>query len=149
MDKKYFVVAIVGSLPFALWWGVPTYNKAKADAMVDELCAKDGGPKIYEKVVLPASRFDAYGNIQIPFEKKTGSDFYLESESQWIVPYSGESNISIRRLVYKLYRASDQKLLGEAVSYLRRGGDPISPVHPSSYRCPKIVGLERNVFVRD
>ena len=148
IEKKYILVAIVGSLPLALWWGVPTYKKAKADAIVDEWCAKDGGAKVYETVKLPPDQFDKYGNAQISFKPKSGN-FYLTSESQSIVPYRGEGNISISRYITKVYRTADNKLLGEKVSYIRRGGDPISPAHPSSYSCPVNDGLERKIFVKD
>ena len=150
MTRNYLIAGtLVAMLLVALWWGVPTYRKVKADAMVDKLCAKDGGLTVYEKVALPAGRFDKNGNIQIPIEQKSGSDYYLVSESEWIVPYTGEGDISISRQIYKVYRANDKKLLGESVSYLRRGGDPISPAHLSSYRCPNDVGIERRVFIRD
>lgn len=134
---------------FGLWWGIPTYKKARADAMVNDLCAKDGGIKVYETVKLPARRFDQYGVVRVPFEPKPGEDFYLKSENKWIVPYTSEVNISISRENYRLYRVADGKLLGEVVTYLRRGGDPPSPAHPSFYRCPNDVGIEKKVFVRD
>ena len=143
------IVLGVSVVLVGLWWGIPTYRKAKADARVDELCTKDGGIKVYETVKLPEDRFDQHGNVRVPFEPGSGDDFYLRVEKQWIVPYTSEGDISIARQSFKLYRASDKKLLGEAVSYLRRGGDPLSPAHPSSYRCPEDTGVEKKVFTRN
>ena len=150
MNRIYIGLGLLVTLfLFTLWWAAPTYKRAKADAMVDELCARDGGIKVFETVALPANRFDKYGNFQIASKPSPGADFYLKIESRWIVPYSGEGNISIARRSFQVYRASDSKLLGEAISYLRRGGDPISHAHPSSYSCPEDVGVERKVFVRN
>jgi hypothetical protein len=152
MDRKYIVVAIVGSLPFALWWGVPTYNKAKADAMVDELCAKDGGIRVYESVVLPADRFDRNGIVNVPNikYKKPNDEYYYTNNTTWIVQKNGDPNdLVIWRDQIELYRISDGKKLGTATYYARRGGDPPSPMHPSSYMCPKSIGLEKKIFVKN
>lgn len=132
-----------------LWWGVPTYRKIKADALVDELCKKDGGITVHETVKLPVGRFDKYGNVNVPFTPRPGEDYYLRTEKAWVVPYSEEGSISISRQSFKLYRATDRKLLGEAISYLRRGGDAPSHAHPSSYRCPNDVSVSKQVFFHD
>lgn len=147
--KALLVGLLLLALLLGLWWGIPTYRKAKADAIVDELCARDGGIRVYETVKLSASWFDRYGNVRIPFEPKPGEEYYLKLETGWIVPYTGEGNISVARENYKIYRVVDGKLLGEAVTYFRRGGDPPSPAHPSSYRCPKDVSVSKKVFVRE
>ena len=152
MTWKYGLVAIVGSLPFALWWGVPTYNKAKADAMVDELCAKDGGIKVYETVALPADRFDRNGIVNVPSirSKKPGDEYYYTNSTKWIVQGKGDPNdLVIWRDQFELYRLSDEKKLGTATYYARRGGDPPSPMHPSSYMCPMGTDLFKKVFVRN
>ena len=40
-------------------------SKSDLDAEVKRLCAIDGGIKVYEKVKLPANKFDQYGRILI------------------------------------------------------------------------------------
>ena len=147
--SRIISLGVFTSVLFGLWWGVPTYRKANADAMVNELCARDGGIKVYETVKLPARRFDQYGVVRVPFELKPDGDFYLKSENKWVVPYTNEGNISIARENYKLYRVTDGKLLGEVVTYVRRGGDPPSPAQPTYYRCPNDIGIEKKVFLRD
>lgn len=148
---------ILGTL-VGFWLGVPTYQKTKADAMVRELCAKDGGMKVYEIVKLPAERFDKNGNVMFgtrwgpPLKQlaKEGDDFYHTSETTWIIPETGIGSLAMWRSHQKLFRFNDQKLLGEAITYSRRGGDPIGPWHPSSFGCPPNTGntLERQVFVK-
>lgn len=154
---------LIGLLFFALliglWWGVPNYRKAKADAMVRELCAKDGGMKVYETVKLPTERFDQYGLVRFgslglpPLKQnmKSEDDFYYTSEINWMIPETSVGALAMWRLDQKLFRAADHKLLAVAISYSRRGGDPIGPWHPSSYRCPPnadITVAVRRVFER-
>ena len=117
--------------------------------MVESLCAKDGGTTVYEKVALPASRFDKYGNVRVPNvrHKKADDEFFYTSETTWIEPYGGKGIfIEVFRINHKLYRSSDNKLLAQAVRYVRRGGDPESFSHPSSHVCPKDLRLEKAVF---
>ncbi len=162
--KKARKVLVIGVLFFALfiglWWGVPTYRKAKADAMVTELCAKDGGSKVYEVVRLPAEKFGLHGNVIFsgnkhlpPLRKqaKPNDEFYFTSETEWIIPDSGFNSLVVWRSHQKLFRTVDDKLLGESISYSRRGGDPMGPWHPSSFGCPSdadVAYLVRKVFVR-
>ena len=142
---------------FVYWWGVPTYQQWQADRLVDKLCAKDGGVKVYEKVTLPESMFNKYGNPDIPFIGQAKPDrikkigLYLKLESKDIVGNHNSSAINrlaVWRSVTYLYRYEDGKLLGEAISYARSGGDPVGPWHPSSYGCPKNKvgsGIEREI----
>jgi hypothetical protein len=46
--------------------GCATPSQMAADSEVRRLCAIDGGIKVYERVVLPAARFDQWGNASIP-----------------------------------------------------------------------------------
>lgn len=126
-----------------------TPSKSDLDAEVRRLCAIDGGIKVYETVKLPASRFDEYGGIRIPMKSdaKNSDDYYLV----WKVDHLLDGNPSMRRDHFFIYRKSDEKLLGEAVSYGRRGGDMPGPLHESSLRCPSDAGdqnLARHVFTK-
>lgn len=152
----FAVVLLVGS-----WLAIPLFLKARADTLVREMCAKDGGIKIYEQAKLPKSRFQ--GNL-ILFPNRNGrgaglppsrdqrrpeDDYYYFLEQTWLVPEE-----SFRPAVYRLYakliRAKDEKVLGEAVTYSRVGGDPIGPWHPSSFGCEQpgdLTDVIRRVFV--
>lgn len=152
---------VVVAVLFGFWWGVPTYRKAKADAMVQELCTKDGGIKVYEIVKVPSERFGPYGNVLFPGNKnlppsrkeaKPTDEFYFTSETTWIVPERGVGSLAVWRSHQKLFRAAGDKLLGESISYSRRGGDPMGPWHPSSFGCPSdadIVYLVKKAFVKN
>lgn len=143
-------VAIVVGAAAVAWWAIPTYKQAEADKLVNELCAKDGGTKVYETVALPPEKFDRYGNVDLPASPKGNAEFFLKVESVGVEPYiySQEGKLSIARESYKVFRKADGKLLGESISYLRRGGDPSGPGHPTSYRCPRHTELSKKVFVK-
>ncbi len=139
-----------------LWLFVPFYflygRTALLDAQVRELCAKDGGVKVYETVRLPAERFDKRGMLKVyrpnQGENALGPDYIYKMENQYF--RKGDNNdVSIWRTHTKVFRRSDEKLLGDSVSYTRRGGDFPGPWHPSSYICPdlKYLNLLEHVFV--
>lgn len=124
-------------------------SKSELDAEVKRLCAIDGGVKVFETVVLPANRFDKYGGIRVPSkdDAKSSDDYYVE----WHVRHIVDGNPSLRRDQFQLIRRTDYTLIGEAISYGRRGGDLPGPSHDSSLRCPENASdqdLFQRVFVK-
>lgn len=78
---------------------------------------------------------------QIIFFKPTGGEDALGMNykyiSKTIIVKRGEQfNVSIMRHHRQIYHRSDNKLLGEQVSYSRRGGDLPGFWQSSSYICP-------------
>jgi hypothetical protein len=157
--KRSLISLLIFAILFGLWWGVPTYRKARADAMVRELCAKDGGIKVYETVKLAADRFDEYGNPtfgsgRMPSPKrnmKPSDEYFYTWDTTWIIPETSVAALAVWRNHQRLFKVADGKLMGEAISYSRRGGDPIGPWHPSHFGCPPnadITMVVRRVFVK-
>jgi len=151
MTKNNIIrMAIV--LFFLLWQGIPAYNKWQADKLVDELCAKDGGVKVYETVTLSKEKFNQWGqpNFYRPNEGSNalGGDYIFKSEGYF---YHREMPIIVR-YQHQVIRRLDWKLLGETISYGRGGGDPIGPWEPSNYHCPPTnesseIALFKNFFL--
>lgn len=110
----------------------------------------DGGVKVYETVKLLAERFDQYGQFRIPYKK-----FINPEDEYYYIAYTNhliKGNPEILQLHDQVYRASDDKLLGEATSYIRRGGDMPGPWHESSFMCPEktsLVYLKKLIFIKD
>jgi hypothetical protein len=124
--------------------------KAHYDQQVRELCAKDGGVSVYETVRLSAERFDKWGNVGI-HEKgyaKPTDEYYYESD----IHYYRQGNPTLLRSRSWIVRRSDGKVLGEAISYGRGGGDLPGPWHGSSFHCPPIAEaegkLESSIFLK-
>jgi|GEM_PF-641713 len=137
-----------------LWFGASFWEaggkKIYWDAKLRELCAVDGGVKVYETVELPAEKFDKYGVVKIPSNKnmKPEDEYYFESK----IHYYKKGSPEIWRLHFQLLRGLDSKLLGEVTSYARRGGDIPGPWHESSFSCPEqsdISDLKKKVFIRN
>lgn len=120
---------------------------SRLDAQVRELCQKDGGLHVYEKVILPADKFDKFGEVRVPPKDlmKPEDEFFYEIHSTTYM----EGRPRLWRSHQKLFRRSDLKLLGEAIGYTRGGGDFLPP--ESSFSCPEdadIKYLAHRVFVR-
>lgn len=145
------LLAIIGIFLFCLWQGIPAYNKWQADKLVDEMCAKDGGIKIYETVTLPKERFNQWGRFHVDdkdFARPTDEYYTILkiTNIQGRHELSDISSLSIYQDHLTLHRAKDGKILGESTSYTRRGGDAIGPWMPSSYSCP--IWLQNNDLIK-
>lgn len=140
------ILALVGCEKFAL------------DRQMEELCKKDGGVKVYETVTLPPEMFDRLGN---PFpgwpnrqpEERLGPSYRYVEETIALKrgnAFKGEGEL--RRTTEQIYRRADGKLMGEAVSYGRSGGDFIAYAHPTSKHCPIYKSADetliRSIFLK-
>lgn len=112
-----------------------TREKDRLDEEVRQLCAKDGGIKIYERVRLSADKFDKSGSINFYHrisKDPLGPEYIFESR----IDYYRKGNPEMWRNFYRVIRRVDGKVLGESVTYSRRGGDLPGPWHESSFGCP-------------
>lgn len=123
-------------------------EKDRLDEEVRQLCASDGGIKVYEQITMPPEMFDKFGVIAFPDatdSKPLGSRFVLEEDTK----YYKDGKPSLRREHAKIIRSSDGRVLGEFTSYHRVGGDLPGPWHDSSFVCPLDIGtasLKRSIF---
>lgn len=127
-------------------------EKFALDQQMEELCKKDGGVKVFETVTLPSEMFDQWGD---PFpgwrgrklEDRLGPDYRFVVETEYLKqgnPQKGEGRLD--RTVTRVLRRSDGRLLGEAISYGRSGGDFIAFAHPTSKSCPSYTSDEEWVI---
>jgi hypothetical protein len=130
--------------------GTSGCEKARLDDEVRRLCAIDGGVRVYETVVLPAEKFDKYGLVLIPSkDKATLNDDYF---SERLITFYIKGNPELWRTHFRIMRRSDGKVLGESISYTRRGGDLPGPWQASSFICPNPetrLSLEQSVFKKN
>lgn len=127
---------------FIVGQGLAGCEKYSLDRQMEELCKKDGGVKVYETVMLPPEMFDRWGD---PFpgwrerkpEDRLGPEYRYVEETVYLKegdPFKGEGRL--RKTSEQIYRRTDGKLIGEAISYGRSGGDFIVYNHPTSKHCP-------------
>jgi len=146
---KTFLTLLFTIIVLPLLNACATPSQIMADTEVRRLCEKDGGITVYETVALPAEKFDKYNQIRIPNKRIANprDGFYYESFTQ----YFDEGYLEIWQSHYKVFRTSDNKLLGEVIRYSRRGGDIPGPWHPSSFGCPEeadFINLKKKIFIK-
>jgi len=118
-------------------------RKAYWDYRVKEMCEKDGGTKVFERVSIPSTYLDKDGNIRIPakpstpdkplhFEAKPTDLFYYETIDEPIM----SGYLAVGKHTFNVVRASDRKILATMIVYSRSGGDFPTFAHSSSFSCP-------------
>lgn len=126
------------------------------DRQMEELCKKDGGVKVYEKVMLPPAEYERVFNFVAAAKSKeerygSGYRYVLKSDvvaGKGVDPDKGRGTLT--RYYGALYRALDGRLLGENISYQRVGGDLFTfGFQPSGNHCPKPrIDLAQSIFVK-
>lgn len=145
-------LSIRGVILIASWLLLAGCEKARLDQQVRELCAKDGGVKVYETVKVPAEKIDKWG--MVAFYKPTqgenalGPEYIYKEETT----YYRRGNPDLFRMHTQVLRRADGKILGESVFYKRGGGDLPGPWEGSSFMCPELSvanDVLRQVFIKE
>lgn len=153
MGKLFSRTFVVASLAFLGALG--GCERYALDQRMQELCAKDGGVKVYETVTLSASKYEELAKHATARNREDyfGPEYRLVEERRVLVgaendPEKGRGRLA--RSYQAIYRRSDGRLLGESVSYGRTGGDGLTfGFNPSSNHCPKPrVSLQKSVFLK-
>jgi len=119
-------------------------EQERVDAQMQELCNKDGGMKIYEKVVLPKEEFTVYGDVKFFRAYNTSGGGYRFVSLQERLR---TSKPTLTKKTYKVIREADNKVLGIYVSYQRIGGAIMPRLGPDpAKQCP--AGINDIVFLR-
>lgn len=117
-----------------------TRERDLVDEQVRQLCAKDGGVRVYEKTTLPSERFNEFNEVRVPArELAKDIDQFLYDVDIKVIK---STEPQLVRYHFRLYRRSDEKLLGESISYSRRGGDFPGPGHPTAFHCPEFADIK-------
>lgn len=140
---------IAASMAAALMFGLAGCERAKTrlDREVDRLCAIDGGVHIYETVTLPKENFGPDGEVfpqyrGLPLANgRYGADHYLRADEKVLTA----DTPSLHRFSIAIVRRSDGLVMGEEISYVRRGGDFPGPWPDSSYSCSRTTPLNRGI----
>jgi len=146
----------VGVLLVSVWFGGGFWEVAGKkmywDAKVRELCAVDGGVRVYETVALPPDKFNKWGQINFYHptqgENALGSEYLVKNEDLFLRAETEDPTLV--RYHFRVFRRSDNHLLGERIVYGRGGGDLPGPWHPSSFSCPdyRNGGLLDSLFIK-
>ncbi len=141
------VVLLVFSASIA--YGIFFTEKARLDREVSRLCTINGGIRIYETVMLPAEKFDQYGQISIPHKDSANpeDEYFYQSSTIYLI----KGNPELVEYHYEIYRKFDEKPLGEIINYSRRGGGVPGPWHVNAFRCPSETDadLNKKIFIKE
>jgi hypothetical protein len=111
-------------------------RKAYWDHQVKQMCEKDGGAIVYQKISLSPEEFskmkNAFGDLTIPSKTTVKSHSIIVSDTK--DTYLKQYNPVVRRSEFSLIR-NDGIVLAKQVIYSRVGGDFPSPAHESSFSC--------------
>ncbi len=146
--KGFGMIACVAALSGFLWLAIG--ETWWVDQQVKELCAKDGGIKVFETVTLPAERFNQWGQFPVSDKlyMKPTDEYYSKLEDTFLK----QGNPQLWRYHTLFFRQSDGKLLGEVIRYARGGGGLPGPWHGSSFMCPDPIkqpsNIEKLIFLK-
>ncbi len=106
------------------------------DRQVRELCAEDGGGKVYETVKLSSDKFNEWGqpNFYKPIEGENalGREYIFKQTINYLL----KGNPSLHKYHVQIYLRNSGKLLGETIGYSRGGGGFPGPWKSQSFSCP-------------
>jgi hypothetical protein len=151
---KTFPVSIFFTAALAGCMGYVPGQQSYWDAQVREMCAKDGGVHIIERVRITENEMgflskDAGKLIILAKElAHPKSPVYAVREKGKI--FASEGNSSIGRTEWSVIRRSDQKVVANLIRYSRTGGDFPEFVHQSTFFCPsaeKITNDLQKIFL--
>lgn len=150
---KKLLIALLLAVTLTGCMGYVPGQQSYWDAQVKEMCERDGGVTVYERIDLDETDYQKLGGsggvIPVPDERSKTKNYPYFSKS---VRQEINSNPQVARLETEVVRRSDNKVLGRVINYLRIGGDfPTGIQHDTSFSCRDIHGVrldvEKQVFV--
>lgn len=136
-----FVIVLAGCAGY-----VPG-RQAYWDEQVKEMCARDGGVRIFEKLHIKRSNVRYLGKIDgrigISIKRLAHPDAPAYSELQ--VTYLHDANPQVTRNESTIIRRIDGTVVARWVVYARFGGDFPSPSHGSSFSCPDLYEITEDL----
>lgn len=149
---RIFVAVLVIPTLVAGCMGYVPGRQSYWDDKVKEFCGRDGGVKIFEKLLLTESDVELLGKvdgkIDVPIKQLAKSNAPAYAELR--ITNIHEGTPSVTRTESMIIRRADQAVIARWIVYSRFGGDFPSPAHPSAFRCPdfkKIASDLQPMFV--
>ncbi len=153
MTRNYvctFGVAILCGFLSACTGYVPG-AKAYWDAQVKEMCEKDGGLTVYERVPISKAQISRHvlpmtadGRLGFAIKELAHPDAPVYAIEKVTTLREGEP--TVQRIESLIVRRSDQAVVGKWVRYVRAGGDlPTGFSERTSFICPDLQKVTSDV----
>lgn len=139
--KAATVVALAAALAGCMGW-VPG-RQSYWDAKVKEMCEKDGGVQILEKLHITRTDIEFLekvdGKISVPIKELAHprSPAYAVNKSEIL----RDGNPGVWRSEWEIVRRTDNVIVARWVAYTRVGGDFPSHAHESRFTCPDLTRI--------
>ena len=135
---KKLLIAVLCSVTLAGCAGYVPGRQSYWDAQVREMCAKDGGVRIFEVVQLTEKQYrnglNRLGHFDVPVQNAMSANApFVHAIKRTNIR---DGNPYVWRHETSVIRTSDNKVLGIQVIYSRVGGEFPSPSIDSSFSCP-------------
>ncbi len=144
-----WLVAIPVFLITLLVLAVIFYEMRKAywDAQVREMCAKDGGVKIFEQLRISSADITFLGKLdgEISVPSKESASLNAPAYSEFKIKDIREGSPRVWRSESTIRRRKDHAIVAQWVTYTRAGGDSPGPAHDSSFTCPDLKTIKNNL----
>lgn len=137
---KRLLIASLLTITFTGCMGYVPGQQSYWDAQVKEMCEKDGGVQIFEK--LRISKTDIHllertnGNISVLAKNLSHPNAPAYAVNK--VTILKEGNPSVWRSEWNIVRRVDKVIVARWVAYSRSGGEVPSPAHGSRITCPDL-----------
>ncbi len=123
-------------------------RKAYWDEQVKEMCGKDGGVQIIEKVRISRSVVNLLGvvdgKISVVIKELAHPRAPVYTVNKMTV--IREANPNVWRSEWEMVRRADQKIVARWVSYSRSGGDfPVGLAQDSRFTCPNLKVITSDI----
>ena len=108
------------------------------DEQVREMCERDGGVRIYEKLRITKADIELLGRVggKIGVPAKDLANPKAPAYQELKITRIRDGNPRVSRTDLIIVRRADQTVVAQATIYARSGGDFPSPAQTSGYRCP-------------
>lgn len=119
------------------WYGYVEYRRNYWDDMVREMCAKDGGLQVIERVHVSPAEYQtllgAFGELGLRLESTApiNAPFFLRDSLVRLRP----TNPEVARYEQQVVRRIDRKVIAVLRTYMRIGGDAEFVDNSSSTSC--------------
>jgi len=144
---KKLSIAALFSITLAGCMGYVPGQQSYWDAQINEMCERDGGVTIYERVKISKkdSVFLWGQGLPLPTENtRKDSPYFWEMTEKKI----HDSYPKVVRAEDLVKRRSDGKVLGKSIRYWRGGGDfPTGFSEATSFICPQDANLSEQIFL--
>jgi len=135
------LLLLTGLIAVAGCAGYVPGRQAYWGAQVKEMCAKDGGVQIFEKLHISKSDITLLDRIdnRIAIPSKRSANPRAPAYSDLYITYlRKEVNPQVWRAESVIKRRSDEVVIARWVVYTRVGGDFPSHAHESHFTCPEL-----------